>query len=116
MSEVNIFGNKTVKKNRISGTNQIFQSKNTLKKTERGTFNLCCAWSFFLTSWNDNFECQVLSNFCQVEPIESCPPGTAMKETFLFVKILSVNFGAIWRLHGSVQFSHMGTNHVQLKT
>ena len=51
-----------------------------------------------------------------MEPIGPYRPGTAMKETFLFVKILNVNFGATWRLYGSVQFSHIGTNHVQLKT
>ena len=69
MLEVRILGTGIVKEKRISGANHILESKNTLKKTERGTYTLCCARSIFLISWNDNFECQVLSNCHQVESI-----------------------------------------------
>ena len=70
MSEVRLLGSGTVKENRIDGANQILESKDTLKKTERGTYILCCTRSVILISWNDNFECHVLSNCRQVEPIE----------------------------------------------
>ena len=69
MVEVRILGTGTVKENRKSGANNILESKKTPKKTEHGTYNLWCAGSNFLISWNDNFECQVLSNRPQVEPI-----------------------------------------------
>ena len=64
-----ILGTGTVKENRISGANEILDSNNALKKTERGTYNFCCTESIFLTSWNDNSVCQVISNCHQVEPI-----------------------------------------------
>ena len=63
LSDDGILGTATVKENRISGANQILDSKNALeKKTERGTYN-------FLTSWTDNSVCQVTSNCRQVGPI-----------------------------------------------
>ena len=48
--EVRILSIRTLKENRKSGANHTLESKKTLKKTERGTYNLCYAGSIFLLS------------------------------------------------------------------
>ena len=55
--------------NTINGANQVIESKNALKKTERGTYNFYCTEFIYLASRNDNSECLVLSHCHQVEPI-----------------------------------------------
>ena len=70
LSDDRILGTETVKENTISGVSQTLDSKNALKKTARDTYDFCCTESIYLTSWNDNFECQVSSNCHQVEPTE----------------------------------------------
>ena len=63
LSDDRLLGTRTVKENTISGTNQILESKNALKKTELGTYDFSCTETIYLTSWNDNSECQVSSNY-----------------------------------------------------
>ena len=63
-----VLGTGTVKQSRTRGANQILDSKNVLKKTKRDTYNFCCTESIFLTSWNENSVCQVMSYCHQVEP------------------------------------------------
>ena len=68
MESCQTIGTGTKKENTINAANQIIESKNALKMTERGTYNFYCAESIYLTSWNDNSECQ-FSYYCQqVEP------------------------------------------------
>ena len=70
LSDDGILGTGTIRENRIRVANQILDSKTALKKkTERGAYNFCRTESIFLTSWNDNSVCQVISNCHQVEPI-----------------------------------------------
>ena len=68
MESCQTIGTGTKKENTINAANQIIESKNALKMTERGTYNFYYAESIYLTSWNDNSECQ-FSYYCQqVEP------------------------------------------------
>ena len=75
LSDNRILGTESIKENTVSEANQILKSKNALKKTERVTYYFCCIGSIFLTCWNDNSECQVLSNCHQVEPIGKVGDG-----------------------------------------
>ena len=56
LSDDRILGTGTVKENTISGANQIFEYKNALKKTERGTHDFCRTKFIYLALWNDNSE------------------------------------------------------------
>ena len=89
-------------------------SKNSLQKTECGTYHFCCTDSISLTSWNDNSACEVSSNCYHVEatgkvqrwvkakgPIEVSQPNaiTVYNELkrgvfFLYVNILNVSLVA----------------------
>ena len=54
-----MIGNGTVKENKRNGANQIIDSKNALKKTERRTYNYYCMEFIYLKSSNKNTECKV---------------------------------------------------------
>jgi hypothetical protein len=66
-----ILATGTIRENRTGGADKVLLSKKLLQKKDRGSYDFVCNESLFITSWNDNSVCQVISNCHQIDPIRN---------------------------------------------